>query len=183
MNVFAVDSVEKFENEVIEKFPCVGFDQWRGGNIKYSHRAQFPLSSVVANRLHSGEAGIFFSSKLLHVAQDFITKNFAPHFFSMHIRAETILKLARTIRDMAAVKECISNLTARVQRQRNNSTVPVPVFLASEFAEYGNSSRRARQARQSFKSLMKILAPLKPLIFQPSVYNRTDRGTVAIRWK
>ena len=181
MNVFAVDSVEKFENEVIEKFPCVGFDQWRGSHIsKYSHRAQFQLSSVEANRLHSGEAGIFFGSKLLHVAQDFITKNFGPHFFSMHIRAERILKLARTIRDMAAVKECISNLTARVQRHRSNSTAPVLVFLASDFAEYGNSSRRARQVRHSFKSLMKILAPLKPLIFQPSVYNLTDRGTVAI---
>jgi len=178
MNVFAVDSVEKFENEVIEKLPCVGFDEWRGSNIKYSHRAQFQLSSVVANRLHLGEAGIFFSSKLLHVAQDFITKTFGPHFISMHIRAERILKLAKTIRDMAAVIECISNLTARVQRHRNNSTAPV--FLASDFAEYGSLSRRARQARQSFKSLMKILAPLKPVIFQPSVYNLTDRGTVAI---
>jgi len=41
MNVFAVDSVEKFENENINTLPCVGFDQWRGSNTKYSHRAQF----------------------------------------------------------------------------------------------------------------------------------------------
>ena len=34
MNVFAVDSVEKFENEVTERPPCVGFDQWRGINNK-----------------------------------------------------------------------------------------------------------------------------------------------------
>ena len=27
---------------------------------------------------------------------------------------------------------------------------------------------------------MKILAPLKPIIFQPSTYNLTDRGAVAI---
>ena len=27
---------------------------------------------------------------------------------------------------------------------------------------------------------MKIQAPLKPVMFQPSVYNLTDRGTVAI---
>ena len=43
MNVFAVDSVEKFENEVIERLPCVGFDQWRGIANKCSHRAQFQL--------------------------------------------------------------------------------------------------------------------------------------------
>ena len=180
MNVFAVDSIEKFENEVIKRLPCVGFDQWRGTNNKYSHRAQFDLSSVVANRLHSGEAAIFFSSKLLRVARDFIAKSLGPLFFSVHIRAERILKLAGTIRDMAAVKGCISNLTARVQRYNDFSTALVPVFLASDFAQYGSSSRLARQARQRSKSLMNILAPLKPVIFQPSAYNLTDRGTVAI---
>jgi len=180
MNVFAVDSVEKFENEVIERLPCVGFDQWRGNNNKYSYRAQFDLSSVVTNPMHSHQAAIFFSSKLLHVARDFITKNLGPLFFSIHIRVERILKLGRTIRDMAAVKECISNLTARVQRHKNFSTAPVPVFLASDFAEYGSSSRRARQARQNSNSLIRILAPLKPIIFQPSAYDLRDRGAVAI---
>ena len=88
----------------------------------------------------------------------------------MRIRVERILNLARTIRDMAAVKECISNLTARVERFKNVSTAPVPVFLASDFAEYGSSLRRARQARQNSKSLMNTLAPLKPIIFQPSLF-------------
>ena len=85
----------------------------------------------------------------------------------MHICAERILKLARTIRDMAAVKECVSNLTARVQRHKNGSTAPVPVFLATDFV-------------RNSKSLMNILAPLKPVIFQPSAYNLADRGAVAI---
>ena len=30
MKVFAVDSIEKFENDVIERLPCIGFAQWRG---------------------------------------------------------------------------------------------------------------------------------------------------------
>ena len=180
MNVFAVDSIEKFENEVIKKLPCVGFDQWRGSDNKYSHRAKFQLQSVVENRMRSGEAAIFFNSKLPHAARDFIAKNLGPLFFAMHIRAERILKLARTIRDMTAVKECISYLTARVQRHKNLSTAPVPVFLASDFAGYGSSSKRVRQARQNSKSLNHILAPLKPVIFQPSTYNLTDRGAVAI---
>ena len=130
--------------------------------------------------MYSGEAAILFSSKLLHVARDFITKSLRPLFFAMHIRAERILKLARTIRDMAAVKECISNLTPLVQRHKNVGTAVVPVFLASDFADNGSSARRAKQAREHFKSLRNILAPLKPIIFQPSAYNLTNRGTVTI---
>ncbi|XP_078342925.1 uncharacterized protein LOC144628661 [Oculina patagonica] len=180
MNVFAVDSVEKFENEVVKRLPCVGLAEWRGSNHKYRYRAQFNLSSVVTHRINSGDAAIFFSSKLLHVARDFITKNLGPQFFSMHIRTERILKLAKTIRDIAAVKMCISNLTARVQSEKNVSTAHIPIFLAADFADYGSSSRHVNPARKSANSLMKILAPLKPVIFQPSAYNLTDRGAVAI---
>ncbi|KAL9959403.1 hypothetical protein ACROYT_G032725 [Oculina patagonica] len=180
MNVFAVDSVEKFENEVVKRLPCVGLAEWRGSNNKYRYRAQFNLSSVVTHRMHSGDAAIFFSSKLLHVARDFIAKNLGLQFFSMHIRTERILKLAKTIRDIAAVKRCISNLTARVQSEENASTPHIPVFLAADFADYGSSSRHVNPARKNAKSLMKILAPLKPVNFQPSAYNLTDRGAVAI---
>ena len=56
----------------------------------------------------------------------------------------------------------------------------MPEFLASDFAEYGSLSRRARQARENSKSLIRILAPLKPILFQPSAYNLSDRGAVAI---
>ena len=180
MNVFAVDSVEKFENEVVERLPCIGFDQWRGNNNKYPYRAQFDLSSVVTKPMYSQHAASFFNSRLLRVARDFITKNLGPLFFSIHIRVERILKLGKTVRDMAAVKECLSNITARVQGHKNFSTASVPVFLASDFAEYGSLSRRARQARENSKSLIRILAPLKPIVFQPSAYNLSDRGAVAI---
>ena len=181
MNVFAVDSVEKFENEVVKRLPCVGLAQWRGSYAKHSYRAQFNLSSVVTQRgMHHGEAPLFFSSKLRYVAQDFIAKKLGTTFFSIHIRTERILKLAKTIRDVTAVKNCISNLTTLVQRHQNASTEHIPVFLAADFADCGSSSRYVKPARKTVKSLMEILAPLKPVLFQPSAYNLTDRGAVAI---
>ena len=180
MNVFAVDSVEKFENNVVKRLPCVGLAQWRGIDNKYPYRAQFNLSSVVTHRMRSGDAAIFFSSKLLHVARDFIAKNLGPLFFSMHIRTERILKFTKTIRNIAAVKKCISNLSTLVQRHKSLSAADIPIFLAGDFAGYGSSSRHVKPARRKAKSLMKILAPLKPVIFQPSSYNLIDRGAVAI---
>ena len=181
MNVFAVDSVEKFENEVIENLPCVGLAQWRGIDNKYPFRAQFNLSSVVTDRLYSHNATAFFNSKLLHVARDFIAKNLSAHFVSAQIRAEKILKSGETFRNFTAVEKCILQLTGLVQRQKNTSTAPMPVFLATDFADYGSSSKRiASLSQNNAKSLMKILAPLKPVIFQPSAYNLTDRGAVAI---
>ena len=130
--------------------------------------------------MRSGDAAIFFSSKLLHVARDFIAKNLGPLFFSIHIRTERILKLAKTIRNVAAVKKCISNLSTLVQRHKSLSAADIPIFLAGDFAGYGSSSRHVKPARRKAKSLMKILAPLKPVIFQPSSYNLLDRGAVAI---
>ena len=180
MNVFAVKSDENFENEVIEKLPCVGLDQWRGSNTKRSYRAQFKLSPNVTKRLHSDEAAIFFNSKLLHIARDFITKSLGPLFISVHIRTEKILKDGRHTKNMAMVKKCISSLTARVQSYNNVSTAPLPVFLASDFADFGSSFLAANTPREKSESLMNILAPLKPIVFQPSIYNLTDRGAVAI---
>ena len=181
MNVFAVDSVGKFENEVVERLPCIGLAEWRGSNNEKSYRAQFDLSPFVTNRLHFRDAAIFFSSRLLQVARDFIAKRLSKFFVSAHIRAEKMLKFGTTFSNSAAVKNCISNLTTLVQRYKNNSIVPTPLFLATDFADYGSSSYRAMVARKNAKSLMKILAPLKPIqIFQPSTYNLTDRGAVAI---
>jgi len=180
MNVFAVDSVGKFENEVIERLPCVGLAEWRGSSNQRSFRAQFNLSAVVTEPLHFRDAAIFFSSKLLEVARDFIEKSLSPIFVSAHIRAEKMLTFGTTFNDSAAIKECISNLTTLAQRYKNTSTVPIPLFLATDFADYGSSSYRAIVARKNAKSLMRILTPLKPIIFQPSVYNLTDRGAVAI---
>ena len=180
MNVFAVDSVEIFEKEVVKELPCIGLTEWRGIDNRYPFRAQFNLSSAVTHPLHYGDDSIFFSSKLLHVARDFVTTNLGSLFVSVHIRAEKILKYFSTFRNITAVENCISNLTTLVQMQRNVSIANIPVFLAADFTDYGSSSPRVNTARKTSKSLMKILAPLKPVLFQPSAYNLTDRGTVAI---
>ena len=180
MNVFEVDSVEKFENDVIERLPCVGLAQWRGSDNGNSFRAQFKLSAVVSHRMRSHDADIFFSSRLLQVARDFIAKSIGQFFVSAHIRAEKMLTFGIAFNDSEAVKKCVSNLTTRIQRYQNTSRAPIPVFLATDFGDYGSLSNRARLARKNAKSLMNILAPLKPIIFQPSTYNLTDHGAVAI---
>ncbi|XP_078380892.1 uncharacterized protein LOC144663727 [Oculina patagonica] len=180
MNVFAVDSIEKFENEVVNRLPCVGLTEWKGCNKRAPFRAQFNLSSVVTHLTRSADSAVFFNSKLLQVARDFITKNLGPHFVSVHIRTERILKYGTAHRNITAVKKCISNVLSLIQRHKNVSTAHIPVFLAADFADYGSSSKRVKTARENAKSLMKILAPLNAVIFQPSTYNLTDRGEVAI---
>ena len=180
MNVFNVDSVENFENDVIERLPCVGLAQWRGSSPERSYRAQFELSAVVPDRMRAGDVDISFSSSLLQVARDFIAKRLGPFFVSAHIRAEKMLTSGITFSNSVAVKKCISNLTTQIQRYKNASSVPIPLFLATDFGDYGSLSSRARLARKNAKSLMNILAPLKPIIFQPSTYNLTDHGAVAI---
>ncbi|KAJ7377873.1 hypothetical protein OS493_025767 [Desmophyllum pertusum] len=177
MNVFALDSVDKFENEVVKRLPCVGLAQWRGSHNKLPYKAQFNLSSVVRDRMLYNDADIFFSSKLLEVARDFIAKNLSPLFVSVHIRAERILQKGKTI---ATVKKCISNLTMQLQSIVNVRTLSIPVFLATDFAKFGSSTVRAKSARKETKSLLSILVPLKSVSFQPSAYNLTDRGAVAI---
>ena len=178
MNVFAVDSIEKFENEVIQRRPCVGLDQWRGSKHRNRFRAQFELSKLVTNRLSSlRDAANFFNPKLLHIARDFITKHLGPLFISVHVRAERILS---TFKNITAVVRCLSNLVTEVQSHKKDIKTRMPVFLAADFAHYGSTSNQVKPARENAESLMKILAPLKPVIFQPSVYNLSDRGTVAI---
>ena len=79
------------------------------------------------------------------------------------------------------VVKCLSNLVTQVKRNKNQgSRANMPIFLATDFADYGSWSKSVNPARENAESLMKILAPLKPVIFQPLVYNLTDRGTVAI---
>ncbi|XP_020627717.1 uncharacterized protein LOC110064953 [Orbicella faveolata] len=180
MNVFAVNSVEKFETDVIEGLPCVGLAQWRGSTRARSYRAQFNLEAVVPHRICVYDAAIFFSARLLQVARDFIAKSLGPFFVSAHVRAEKMLKFGITFSNSVAVKKCISNLTRRVLRYKNASGVPIPLFLATDFGDYGSLSGLAIRARKNAKSLMSILAPLKPIIFQPSTYNLTDHGAVAI---
>ena len=180
MNVFAVDSLEKFESDVIERLPCVGLAEWRGSTRERGYRAQFDLGEVVPHHMHYREAAMFFSSRLLQVARDFIAENLGPFFVSAHIRSEKLLKFGIAFNNNVAVKECISNLTSQVQRCKNASRAPIQLFIATDFGHYGSSSERAITARENAKSLMNILEPLKPIIFQPSTYNVTDHGAVAI---
>ena len=180
MNVFAVDSVEKFENDVIERLPCVGLAVWRGSSNRRSFRAQFELSKIVPDGMRFHDAAMFFSSRLLQIARDFIGKYLGPFFVSAHIRSEKMLTFGITFNNSVAVKKCISNLTSQVQRYKNASRAPIPLFLATDFADYGSMSGRAILARENAKSLMSILAPLNPITFNPSTYNLTDHGAVAI---
>lgn len=177
MNVFALDSVERFESEVVKGLPCIGIFEWRGSNTTKNYRAQFNLSSIVRNVLSYNDTGGFFNSKLLHVAQNFVAQNLVADFISVHIRTEKILQSGRT---PSLIKHCVSRLRSRVETILHASTVPMPVFVATDFTEFGSSSRRMKPARDDAKSLMKIVDPLKPITFEPSEYELVDRGAVAI---
>ena len=177
VNVFALDSVERFENEVVKKLPCVGIFEWRGTSKTNLDRTQFNITSVVGNVLSYRDISAFFSSNLLHIAYDFIAKNLDPNFIAVHIRTEQILKTGRNI---STLEKCLSNLKTRVQDIRHANTGPIHVFMATDFTEFGSSSKIGKPARKNAKSLMEILVPLKPIIFQPSEYKLADRGEVAI---
>ena len=177
MNVFAVTSVEKLESEVIAGLPCVGFDQWRGSHKRNIFRSQFQLKPLVKSLMRYPSTAVFFRPKLLHIAQDFIAKNLGPLFVSVHVRAERILTFYK---NFTKVVKCLSDLVTQVQRHKKGRGESMPIFLATDFAHYGSWSKSVNPARENTEWLMKILAPLKPVIFQPSAYNLTDRGTVAI---
>ena len=176
INVFALDSVDKFEREVVKRRPCVGISEWRGSSAK-KNRAKFDLSSIVENVMSYNDIGGFFNSKLIHIAQEFIAHNLGLDFISVHIRTEHILK---TGGKLSLIKLCISRLRTQVQSIIHASTVPIPVFVATDFNEFGSSSRRIKQSRENAKSLMEILHPLRPITFQPAEYKLLDRGAVAI---
>ena len=177
MNVFAVTSVEKLESEVLEGLPCVDFDQWKGSQNRNIFRSQFQLKPLVKSLMRYPSTAVFFSPKLLHLAQDFIAKNLGSLFISVHVRAERILT---AYKNFTKVVECLSNLVMQVQRHKKGIRADMPIFLATDFADYGSWSKNVNPARQNAERLMKILAPLKPVLFHPSVYNLSDRGTVAI---
>ena len=177
MNVFAITSVETLESEVIEGLPCVGFDQWKGSQKRNIFRSQFELKPLVKSLMRYPSTAVFFNPKLLHLAQDFIAKYLGPLFVSVHVRAERILT---AYKKFPMVVKCLSNLVKQVKSRKKGSRASMPIFLATDFANYGSWSKSVNPARENAESLMKILAPLKPVLFQPSVYNLTDRGTVAI---
>ena len=188
MNVFALDSVERFETEVVKGLPCVGIFLWKGTMKGNPDRAQFDLKSVVSNPLSYPDISGAFESNLLYTAQHFIRQNLGSFFITVHIRAESILKKEKNFhgkelskaKSVSKLKKCISKLRSRVESILDSVSLPYPVFLATDFTEFGSTANMAKHARDNAESLLEILAPLKPLTFQPSVYKLTDRGAVAI---
>ena len=176
VNAFALDSVEKFENEVVKGLQCVGIFEWRGIR-KNRDRAQFDMTSVVSKFLSCRDTSAMFSSKLLRIARHFIAKTLGSEFIAVHVRTEQTLKAGR---NLTAVKKCLANMKLRVKTMRQANTIPFRVFLATDFTKFGSSSKRVIPARKNAKSLLRILAPLYPVTFQPGEYNLTDRGEVAI---
>ena len=190
MNVFSLDSIARFESEVVKGLPCVGIFGWRGTVTRNPApmRAQFNLTSVVSNLLSSPHISGALKSELLYTAQHFISQKLGSFFIAVHIRTGRILKNEKNFHgkelskgeSVSKLKKCISKLRSRVDTILHSIAVPCPVFLATDFTEFGSTAGIAEHARDSAESLLKILAPLKPITFQPSEYNLTDRGAVAI---
>ena len=177
LNVFALDSSERFENEVVKKLPCVGFLTWVGTDRNNPYRAQFDLNSVVSKVLSPLDVSAFFNSKFLDVAQDFIAKTLPPRFISVHIRLELLLRNGGNV---TLVKKCISDLTAQVLKIMTASK-PVPVFIAMDFLDFASKLVASAGTKPEIAlSLMKILSPLNIITFRPSEYKFSDRGAVAI---
>ena len=146
----------------IDRLPCIGFAQWRGCGRGKLFRTQFNLRRVVPVPMQSLDTTNFFSSRLLEVTRDFIAKRLGALFASAHIRAEKMLTFGVSFNNNTSLKTCISNLTTLVERSKN---APIPLFLATDFGDYGSLSKRAIIARENANSLMKVLEPLKPIIF------------------
>ena len=177
VNVNALDSIKRFEDEVLERLPCVGILEWRGTSKTVPYRTHFNIALEVGDVMSYRDTNVFFSSKLLYIARDFIAKNLAPDFISVHIRTEQLLSTGKSLSD---VRRCLSKLRIQIQAITQVATVHTPVFLATDFTEFGSSSKKGVAARKHAKSLMKILVPLKPVVFQPSEYKVADKGAVAI---
>ena len=47
-----------------------------------------------------------------------------------------MLKIGIAFKNNVAVKECISNVTSQVERYKNASRTPIPLFLVTDFAGY-----------------------------------------------
>ena len=167
MNVFALNSVQRFENEVVKGLPCVGIFKWKGTSDSRhpnKNRAQFDIESVVGNVLSYSNLSVFFCSQLLHIAQDFVAKNLGPFFVSVHIRTGWMVRKGR---NLSEIKECISNLKTHVQSimiARKQSFARIPVYLACDFTQFGSGHSVVKLAKEHAKSLMEILLPLKPYL-------------------
>ena len=160
-------SLEILEQEVIKGLPCVGIKEWRGHGDPV--RTNFPLPSALGKK----ELHHCFNAKLVEIAQDFITNNLGSDFTSMHIRLETLVDG----KNFSRAKMCMSEMAKRVKE-----TNPERVFMAGDFFSSGSFSRRMVVARKHGAAFLykDYLSNLNPITFQPSLYNLTDRGSVAI---
>ena len=177
VNAYAFNSVQRFEDEIVKRLPCVGIFEWRGTRKTKPRRTHFDIESKVEKLLSYRDVNAFFSAKLLRVARDFIAQKLTSNFISVHIRTEKILSAGGNI---STVRRCLFNLKSRLQSIIQVPTVPPPIFLAADFTMFGSSSATVKPARKHSKSFMKILLPIKPISFQPSEYKIVDRGAVAI---
>ena len=178
VNAHVFDSVQRFEDEIVEKLPCVGIMRWRGTSKTEPFRTHFNIESLVDKVLSYLDMSAFFSAKLLRIAQDFIAQHLISNFISVHVRTEQILVSGGNI---STVKRCLFKLRKRLQSINQLATVQnPPVFLAADFTKFGSSSATVKPARKHAKSFMKILLPLRPIVFQPSEYKIVDRGAAAI---
>ena len=176
VNANAFNSVQRFEDEIVKRLPCVGIFEWRGARKTNPRRTHFDIESKVEKLLSYLDMNAFFNAKLLRVARDFIAQNLTSNFISVHIRTEKILCAGGNI---STIRSCLVNLRKRLQRIRV-ATVPPTIFLAADFTKFGSSSKTLKPARKHAQSFMEILLPLKPISFQPSEYKIVDRGAAAI---
>ena len=178
VNAHAFHSVQRFEDEVLKRLPCVGFREWRGTSKTKSFRTHLYIESLVDKVLSYPDMTSFLNAKLLRVAQDFLVEKLTSNFISVHIRTEHMLTDGKNI---SAVESCLVKVRNRVQSTISAGvTVPLPsIFLATDFTSFGSSTSTVIPARKHAESFIKILLPLRPIVFQPSEYN-VDRGTVAI---
>jgi len=177
VNANAFSSVQRFEDEIVKRLPCVGIFEWRGARKTIPKRTHFDIESKVEKLLSYRDMSAFFSAKLLRVARDFIAQKLTSNFISIHIRTEKILCAGGNI---STIRSCLVKLRKRLQNTIQVATVPPPIFLAADFTAFGSSSKKAIRARKYAKSFIKILLPLRPIVFRPSEYKIVDRGAVAI---
>ena len=173
-----INSVQRFEEEILKRLPCVGIFEWRGVIKTTPKRTHFDIESKVERLLSYRDMSAFFSAKLLRVARDFIAQHLTSNFISVHIRTEKILCAGGNI---STVERCFFKLRKRLLSIIEVATVPGPaIFLAADFTKFGSSSATVKPARKHAKFLKKILLPIRPIVFQPSEYKIVDRGALAI---
>lgn len=128
-----------------------GKEQWKGK----PDRAQFDLKSVVSNPLTYPDISGAFKSNLLYTAQHFIRQNLGSFFITIHIRTELILKKEKNLhgkelskaKSVSKLEKCVSKLRSRVESTLHSVAVPCPVFLATDFTEFGSTANMAKHAR------------------------------------